>query len=66
MKAIIILLVVFLVLLAAGGIVSDYIERRDFKHEIKEHRHKDDSDKQQATEDMSDVYKELIMDEIYK
>lgn len=66
MIKILILLAVVLFVLAVGGIVSDYIERRDFKREIKEHRHKDDANKQQATDDMSAVYDELIMDEIYK
>ncbi|MCM1286291.1 MAG: hypothetical protein NC213_08045 [Acetobacter sp.] len=66
MKAILMVLAVFLMFLAVGGIVCDYTERRDFKYETKEHRHKDDADKQQATDEMSDVYKELIIEEIYK
>lgn len=58
--------IVLLLLFYIGGCICDYRERKREKQELREYRHFYDLDKQQETDDMEKLYKEIISDEISK
>ncbi len=61
-------IVTVLILLAftIGGYIIEYQAEKEEKAERRLSRHCDDTDKQRSTDDMEAVYKEHIINEIWK
>lgn len=55
-----------LLVFTVGGYVIEYQEEKQLKVERYEYRHLYDEDKQKATDDIEAVYKEQIINEIWK
>lgn len=55
-----------LLVFTVGGYVIEYQEEKKLKAERYEYRHLYDEDKQKATDDIEAVYKEQIINEIWK